>query len=160
MYEIFPMNMDAALQISKWTYEEPYVLYSFQETKDTMDEFMNYDYYFANKILEDEIFGYFCFEDAALVPASEKEIYTEDALDIGLGMNPKFCGRGMGFDFLNAGLKFAVDNKLNGRSKIRLTVADFNKRAIKLYERVGFKYITSFKYGGSLIKFNIMTLDI
>ena len=154
------MNTKIAFEISKWIYDGPYLLYSFQNTEETINELMNYEYYFANRNPGNELFGFFCFGEAALVPTYEKEAYNEIALDIGLGMKPEFCGRGLGFGFLCAGLEFAKMNKLEGRSKIRLTVADFNKRAIRLYEKAGFKYVRSLKHDETGIKFNVMILDL
>ena len=77
--------------------------------------------------------GYFCFGKSAQIPIDKSDVYTEDALDIGLGMKPPLCGKGLGFSFLNAGIDFA-QNKFQP-NKYRLTVASFNKRAIRLYEK-------------------------
>lgn len=157
MFEINPMNLENALKISNWTYDEPYFLYSFKECKETLFELLENDYYVVNKFPENELFGYFCFGDAAKVYTNIEDDYADEALDIGLGMKPEFCGKGMGYSFLMAGLEFSKKYKLKGKSKIRLTVADFNKRAIHLYEKLGFKYVKSIhvKYR---VKFNIMML--
>ncbi|MCL2320748.1 MAG: GNAT family N-acetyltransferase [Oscillospiraceae bacterium] len=158
MYYIAPMNLENAMEISKWTYDEPYVLYSFKECEETIHELLENDYY-ACRDLSNRLFGYFCFGDAATIPTYE-EGYDEDALDMGLGMNPEFCGIGQGLDFLNFGLEFAKKYKMNEKNKIRFTVADFNKRAIHLYEKAGFKILRSVKHVKFEEKFNIMILNL
>ena len=80
-------------------------------------------------------------------------------MDIGLGINPDFCDQGLGEAFLKVGLSFAR-NELYAK-KIRLTVATFNKRAIKVYQRVGFRKVSSFKRvsHASMIEFDVMILN-
>ncbi len=48
------------------------------------------------------------------------------------------CGKGQGYKFLRYGLSYAIDTFSENR--FRLTVADFNVRAIKAYKKVGFEY--------------------
>jgi [ribosomal protein S18]-alanine N-acetyltransferase len=62
--------------------------------------------------------------------------------DIGLGMRPDLTGNGMGSDFMKAGMAFVI-NELKP-SKITLSVATFNQRAIKLYKNIGFTAIDTF----------------
>jgi len=61
---------------------------------------------------------------------------NDDVLDYGLGLRPDLVGRGLGLDFFRAGLEFARE-RYRPRL-IRLHVAAFNERAIKVYERAGF----------------------
>lgn len=70
--------------------------------------------------------------------------YEEDgrAVEIGLGLRPDLTGRGLGRAFLEAGLAFARDKY---RPTIfRLSVAAFNRRAIRVYERVGFHQVETY----------------
>ena len=49
---------------------------------------------------------------------------------------PELTGRGLGVEFVRAGVEFARSIRLH---RVILDVASFNKRAIKVYERVGFR---------------------
>ena len=68
--------------------------------------------------------------------------YDQHALDIGLGMRPELIGRGYGTEFFQAIVFFATESL--GAKSLRLTVADFNTRAIKIYQRQGFEVTERF----------------
>jgi ribosomal-protein-alanine N-acetyltransferase len=57
-------------------------------------------------------------------------------LDIGLGLRPDMTGRGLGRSFVEAGLEYA--RRRFAPVEFTLSVADFNRRAITVYERAGF----------------------
>jgi [ribosomal protein S18]-alanine N-acetyltransferase len=91
-----------------------------------------------------ELAGYFCFgEDARVTAGRQLGVYEkEPALDVGLGMRPNLTGRGMGIEFVLAGLRFAKESL--SPPAFRLTVAASNLRAISVYERVGFEAVEEF----------------
>ena len=130
--------MTEAKEVNAWVYEKPYDLYSFSEDKEDMDELLDGSYYSCYDA-NGELVGYFCYGKAAQVPGGQKaELYNGDnTLDIGLGMKPSLVGQGMGKKFLRNGLSYGKE-KFNPQ-KFRLSVATFNKRAIALYESLGFK---------------------
>lgn len=125
---ITPMSIDYAIQITGWTYENEYSIYNFHQNDDTVRELMNGEYYVCLDQYND-LSGYFCFGKSAQIPAIEKEVYNPRILDIGLGMKPILCGKGYGYSFVKSGLNFAQEN-FNSK-QIRLTVAEFNTRAIQ-----------------------------
>ena len=57
-------------------------------------------------------------------------------MDVELGMRPDLTGRGLGAEFVLAVLRFSKDDY--SPPTFRLTVAAFNLRAVRMYERVGF----------------------
>lgn len=59
-----------------------------------------------------------------------------DGLFYGLGLRPDLTGRGLGLEFVEAGIAFAEETF--GRRRFVLDVAEFNARAIRVYERAGF----------------------
>lgn len=138
------MNYKEAKEISNWHYKEPYSIYSMENSEEDINELLN-GYYYSVSDINNNLIGYYCFGEAAKVPAGNKfgAYNLKDHTDIGLGIKPDLCGKGFGFEFLCSGLDFARNN-LSAKD-FRLTVAAFNKRAIKVYERAGFKKITSFE---------------
>lgn len=137
-FVIRPIEKEDALIISKWQYPEPYSIYSFDGSERCINELLDGSYY---SVFNDsgELIGYFCFGVSAQVPVGNNfGAYSQpDFVDIGLGMNPAFCGQGKGLEFFYKGLDFARERFSN--NKFRLTVATFNKRAIRVYENAGFK---------------------
>ena len=153
------INHSEAKQIAKWTYEEPYSIYSMDDSEETIHELMDGSY-FAAFDEADSLIGYYCFGKSAQVPAgSSFGVYDEkNNIDIGLGMRPDLCGQGQGSYFFSEGLEFAR-NTLSAK-EFRLTVAAFNMRAIKTYQHIGFTKVRSFVRTSerSEIEFWIMSL--
>lgn len=153
------MNYDNANQISKWVYQEPYSIYSMAGSDECIKELLDGLYYTVTDD-KNNLVGYYCFGDAAQVPVGRQfGVYSDnDKTDIGLGINPNLCGKGLGYDFLEKGMSFAR-NQLSMK-EFRLTVAVFNQRAIKVYERLGFRKVASFKrvMENSTIEFIVMII--
>lgn len=147
MYQIQLMTLEHAEEIKQWRYDGIYAIYNFGE--DSIDELMNNEYYSCVK--ENHLIGYFCFGKSAQIPTVEKDIYNGNALDIGLGLKPALCGKGLGREFMNAGIQFSKTDSL------RLSVAAFNKRAIALYKSLGFTTAAQVQHLYSNESFDIMT---
>lgn len=78
----------------------------------------------------------FCFGPDARVPGGD---YAADALDVGMGVRPDLTGQGRGLDFVNIGSrKFAP-------AEFRVTVAEFNKRALRVWKKAGFRVVQTFQ---------------
>lgn len=133
-----PMRIEDAANIMTWQYEDKYSLYNFSNSDEELQELMNGEYFSA---VDDEgtLIGYLCTGQSARVPGGFSiGLYNEsEYLDIGLGLKPSLTGRKLGTIFLKQSLEF-LKNEF-GTSKFRLVVAAFNRRAIKVYERSGFK---------------------
>lgn len=135
---LFKSNMtkDFAVEAIQWKYEKPYDLYNNELNSEAIDEMLN-NSYFAIVSEDNELIGYYCTGKSAQVPAGNKiNAYEMDNLDIGVGMKPNLTGKGFGTTFFT----FILQNiqRSNTISPMRLTVATFNKRAIRLYEKFGF----------------------
>lgn len=143
-YRIEPMDEARAEVISQWKYSDPYSIYNMDGSAEDISELLNGTYY-AVLDREEDLIGYYCFGESAQVPAGRQfEAYEARAFtDIGLGIRPDLCGQGKGAEFLEVGMTFG--NTQFDIKHFRLTVAAFNQRAIKVYERIGFKKITSFQ---------------
>ena len=62
-----------------------------------------------------------------------------DVVEVGIGLRPDLTGRGLGESFLRAQLAYAAREWSPRR--FRLFVASWNERAIRLYERLGFREV-------------------
>lgn len=125
-----------AVEILCWKYEEPYDFYNAILTPDAMLKLLGPSY-FAVKNEQDELVGFFCIGKAATVEEGHAYgVYDDQCIDLGIGMKPELTGKGFGSPFF----AFIVDfvEKKHPGLPLRLTVASFNQRAIRLYEKFGF----------------------
>ena len=83
-----------------------------------------------------ELLGHVSYGPDGQIPTAGGYRYSEDALDIGLGLRPDLCGQGLGGEFLSRCLRFAQETY--GASRFRLSVAAFNQHAIRAYQKAGF----------------------
>jgi len=121
---IEPASPDEYALMRKWRYPPPYDFYD-----GDVDPPENPERYFAARDEDGELIGFYYFEP------------NPPDLDYGLGLPPDLTGHGLGLEFFLAGLAYARD--LYGPSRVFLHVAEFNKRARRVYERAGFRVISS-----------------
>ena len=148
------LNEEMANNILSWKYEKPYDFYNNEISDEVMAELLDGSYY----ALVDEgkaLIGFFCIGKNAQVPFGNRfGVYRDDFVDMGLGMNPNLVGKGNGFEFCSYILQF-IEEKFKG-TPIRLTVAKFNRRAIHLYEKLGF--VLENEFHTDLTEFMVMVL--
>lgn len=143
---IVRMTQKYAVEALCWKYEKPYDFYNNVLTTSAIVELLGGGYY-AMVDSSHRLIGFFCTGRSAKVPAGDRNAaYIEDCIDLGLGMNPQLTGKGNGDLFLKRILHF-IEQEHKGKA-IRLTVASFNKRAIKLYEKNHFIKEHQFHYKG------------
>lgn len=125
-----PMSDEQARAIAAWHYDPPYDFYDWTADPDDLAELLDpvqrRDHYLA-------VLG----EDDALVGFCACHC-REDAVEIGLGLRPDLTGRGLGLPFVEAVMAFARERFAPFRT-FQLAVAAFNERAIRVYERAGFR---------------------
>lgn len=156
MFLIEPMSLEYAKLISEWVYSDEYSIYSFDNDDETIEELVS-GQFFSCVDSEGKLVGYFCFGTSAQIPTVENYIFDSDMLDIGLGLKPELCGQGFGSLFMQAGMNYSKQT-LNAK-KLRLSVACFNHRAIKLYEKLGFRQVTQVYHKNTNNKFIIMECE-
>ena len=142
-FTLKPITPSDARAISRWRYDEPYSIYDGDPT--SVDALLQpYLSYHSAYDESGDLTGYFCFgEDAQVAAGKRLGFYrVEPALDVGLGMRPDLTGKGLGVEFVHAGFRFA--REVYSPPAFRLTVAAFNRRAIRVYERVGFEIVETF----------------
>lgn len=142
-FSLVPMNEDSARAICSWRYPEPYSVYD-GNPADVAYMLDPRCHYFAVIDEVGDLAGFFCFGIDAQVPGEldEDERNTPDVLDVGLGMRPDLTGRGYGLDFVMTGL--AVAREAFAPAQFRLAVLTFNRRAIRVYEKAGFRPVRTF----------------
>ncbi len=89
--------------------------------------------------------GYFCVGPAARVAGGR---YDESAVDLGLVLRPDLAGAGRGTTWTPAVLDFVA--RRFGR-RVRVTVAAWNRTALRLAGRLGFRVVGGFggfRHGG------------
>ena len=116
---IEPARPEDLAELSRWRYASPYDFYGGGQ-----EPVKNPERYFIVRD-DDGLVGFYYFEP------------KDDALEYGLGLHPALTGRGLGLEFFREGLEFGRERYVPGR--VRLFVAAFNERAIKVYERAGFR---------------------
>ena len=114
----------------EWHYSDMYSFYDMQNDPEDFEEIIT-PRLRANKYYQilddkDELVGYFWLERL-----------SEEKVEVGLGLRPDLTGRGLGLNFVKE-IEAFIQNNFN-YELIILSVASFNKRAIKVYQRAGFK---------------------
>ncbi|MSD91272.1 GNAT family N-acetyltransferase [Bifidobacterium asteroides] len=114
----------------EWHYNDMYSFYDMENDPEDLEEIIT-PRLRANKYYQilddkDELVGYFCLERL-----------SEEKVEVGLGLRPDLTGRGLGLNFVKE-IEAFIQNNFN-YELIILSVASFNKRAIKVYQRAGFK---------------------
>lgn len=126
--KITQMCQSEAVEIAdRWKYDGEYAFYDMTADPDDYEEIVDPekrgDRYFS-VFSGDGLIGFFCLE-------------REGAdIEIGLGLRPDLTGQGRGRAFLEEILRFVRENY--PCETLRMDVASFNRRAIKVYERAGF----------------------
>lgn len=132
--QIFLLTEQEAQAISAWHYPGEYALYNFSP-EDSLDELLDGSSW-GVRDAQGALTGFYQFGRGGRIPTKEQGAYLEGPLDIGLGLRPDLCGKGLGESFLLAGMEFARARL--GAEAFRLTVAAWNLRARKVYARCGF----------------------
>jgi [ribosomal protein S18]-alanine N-acetyltransferase len=133
------MTEEDARIILTWKYEAPYSIYNYPASETIIAQMLERrSPYYAARNEQRELVGFFCFGTVAQVWDNDiPALSTEDhIIDIGLAMRPDLTGKGLGLDFVKAGLCFAEEQFTPQR--FRLFVLAWNQRAIRVYEKAGF----------------------
>jgi ribosomal-protein-alanine N-acetyltransferase len=129
-YLFAPMNEAYANAIANWHYDDIYSFYDMAADEDDLRIFMDTKNWqsIVRAVLDenDELVGWASF-------------YTEeDEFWLSLGLRPDLTGQGLGEEFVLECAIHAVSQYKFSRPRIKLAVALFNQRAIKVYQRAGF----------------------
>jgi len=158
-YVFRPMNEEDACEIAEWRYEAPYDFYDMVNDSEDLAELLDPErrrgYYAV--FSDGELVGFFCYGPGGQLPGFD---YPDDgSIDIGLGLRPDLTGKGLGLEFIRAGLEFG--QRSFSPAGFRLFVATFNERAIRAYEHAGFRRVEIFTHhtNGADYPFLLMTRE-
>ena len=159
-YVFEPMNDEQARAVAAWRYEAPYDFYDMANDPEGLEELLGpperREGYYA-VLSDDELVGFFCYGPGGQLPGYD---YPDDgSVDVGLGLRPDLTGKGLGLEFVRAGLEFGRHHF--SPAGFRLFVATFNERAIQIYERAGFRRVEVFMHhkDGADYPFLLMTRE-
>lgn len=133
----------SAREFIQWRYEPPYDIYNCPP--EDMETALRYNLDPKNNVYamfdqNNELVAYCSYGRDAQVPGGD---YSEEALDIGLMVKPELTGQGLGAAFSGEVIRNGIERY--APKKLRVTIAAFNKRAIRTWEKNGFQQIQTFK---------------
>jgi RimJ/RimL family protein N-acetyltransferase len=131
-----------ARSMLRWRYEPPYDIYNLESEDVEADVQFLIDprnRYYTITDQQDNMVAFCCFGLDARVPGGD---YREEALDIGLGVRPDLTGQGHGHQYARAVVGFAR-RELRAVA-FRVSVAAFNLRALRVWEKAGFRPASTF----------------
>ncbi len=149
-----PVDETSAREFVQWLYEKPYDIYNcppervVKAIQYNIDPLNNVYTMFSQN---DELIGYCSYGKDGQVPGGD---YREEALDIGLMIKPELTGQGMGAAYAEEVVRNGVAKYTP--SKLRVTIAAFNKRAFRTWEKNDFQQTQTFKRKPDGMKFVIM----
>jgi [ribosomal protein S18]-alanine N-acetyltransferase len=127
LFAVRPLTQADAEEIAIWTYPGEFAFYDSARDPDDLavllDPELRADDCHAADGEDGRLAGFFQIKPGACV-------------EIGLGLRPDLCGRGLGERFTRAGIELI--RRLHGGVRIVLAVGAFNARAITVYQRCGF----------------------
>jgi ribosomal-protein-alanine N-acetyltransferase len=137
-----PLEEAHAREILEWRYEPPYDTYNLGGDAQEIVEYMLTPEYRYHAILSQagELLAFCCFGEDAQVPGGD---YSAEALDIGLGVRPDLTGQGQGSRYVQAVLDFA--RRTWSPRAVRVTIAEFNTPAQKVWQKAGLERVQRFK---------------
>jgi ribosomal-protein-alanine N-acetyltransferase len=124
------MDQADAEKVAAWRYLGIYAFYDFRADPEDAEELLDAHHrdgtYFSAHVPDFGLIGF-----AELKPSPSGE------LEIGLGLRPECTGRGLGGEYTRRVCDWATERVKPDLLVLR--VATFNKRAIRVYRRIGFR---------------------
>ncbi len=141
-----PMDEASIYKFVDWRYDPPYDYYNLGDPplEEDIRYFMNpQNAYHTISDESGDLLAFCSFGPDAQVPGGD---YNTNALDIGVGVRPDLTGQGRGSLFVDAVLDFA--RRTFAPTMFRVTVAEFNQRALQVWEKAGFRRVQTFQNSG------------
>jgi RimJ/RimL family protein N-acetyltransferase len=134
MFSITNLTLKHVKEICSWHYNDEYAVYDYPSYKIVKKD----KWSIANRKKRKKEYVAVIDKDKNLCGIFRVQ-NLEEGVYIGLGLKPSICGQGYG----NELMKIILDlcNHIYPGRKLLLEVKTFNNRAIKCYEKVGFKIV-------------------
>lgn len=141
-FKFQPLEKGHALAILNWHYPPPYDCYNFapDAVKEDLGYLLNPDNaFYAILNSQTELEGFCSFGLDGRVSGGNYEV---DALDIGMGIRPDLTGQGQGVKYARAAIDYGIERYRAPR--LRVTIARFNQRAQRVWQKLAFELIEAF----------------
>ena len=151
-----PMDRPSAGEILRWRYEPPYDIYNLQDVEDALLYALDPQNNFY--VIRDQnagCVGFCSFGEDGQVPGGD---YTQEALDIGMGIQPELTGRGLGSSYVAAVVDYA--RRTFAPKCLRVTIAAFNQRAQSVWQKNGFQQVQAFRQEVTQREFVVMFREV
>jgi len=133
--------------VENWKYKNEYAIYDYINEADHMLDSDGWGKgIFAvldeNGNLVGELSVEFLDENDEYVDYQEhnnEALINQREMWIGFGLKPELTGNGLGIEFVNACVTYAIQHYRYRGDYVRLGVAVFNQRAVKVYKKAGFQ---------------------
>lgn len=142
--KIVPMELKHVYNLRNWGYHENPLLADYNLPDLTDDELEDWYYYKTNKFNQ-KYFSVFNEENRMIGYFGIKKVRKlfKDAM-LGIVFDPNYTNQGYGTESIGVFLDYYF-NVLNMK-KLYLEVTKFNKRALRCYEKSGFKIVDEYLY--------------
>jgi [ribosomal protein S18]-alanine N-acetyltransferase len=151
------LSQARAQEIVTWRYEHPYDFYNIDpnQAEQAVKALLEPSNHCFEMLDANNVFlGYCSFGPDGQVPGGD---YSEPALDVGMGIDPAWTGQGNGRAIAKSVLEFAQVRF--APSRFRVTIATFNRRAIRVWQGLGFEPVNTFSHPVSDVEFMILQMD-
>jgi RimJ/RimL family protein N-acetyltransferase len=139
-FKFMPLTHSQAAEVLNFRYAPPLDFYNPPPAyPGAIENLIDPKWQFHGIEYDGQLAGYASFGADGQLPGGD---YTAPALDIGLGLHPNHIGQGYGSAFVAAILNFGINTF--APEALRLTVAVFNQRAVRLYQSLGFEETARF----------------
>ena len=151
-----PINRADVGLIASWRYESPYDIYNLVSPDEEDVQFFldTQNGYYGITDEQGELVAFCCFGPEGQVTGGN---YSGNALDLGLGLRPDLTGQGRGLTYAKAVLDFA--RRTFNPTVVRVTVAQFNQRASRVWEKAGFQPVQTFQRNADGLSFVVLSRE-
>jgi ribosomal-protein-alanine N-acetyltransferase len=153
-YNFKQMNKEYAEEIAyQWKYKGVYSFYDITADEDDLEEFLDPNEWENSFVVlneNEQLIGFYSY------------YFKGKIMWIGFGLKPELTGKGYGADFVDAGIEFGIKKYNYDRDYLMLAVAKFNQRAVKVYQKLGFKILEKYlqETNGGEYEFYKMKLNL